>query len=126
MGSDRVKVLIADDSGFMLNSLVKLITNAGYEVVATADNGKNAVIKAISAKPQLVLLDVNMPVENGIYALGMIKKILPDTVVIMMTSDSDPSIIDQCMDLGAGGYILKTDPKEDILNGIMECWESNS
>jgi len=126
MGTESIKVLIADDSSLMLKSIAKLVTDAGYEVIATAENGKNAVAQAIAKKPQMVLLDVNMPIANGIYALEHISALFPGIVVIMMTSDSDPAIVDKCMELGAAGYILKSDAKEDILSTIKECWETNA
>ena len=126
MGNETTRVLIADDSALMRLSIQKMISEAGYEVVAVAENGKDAVTKAISTKPQMALLDVNMPVANGIYALQKIMELFPDTVAVMMTSDSDPVIVEQCMEAGAAGYVLKDDAKENILATISECWENNA
>lgn len=126
MAEETIRVLIVDDSSMMRNSISSLVAEAGYEVVATAENGKDALAKALASKPQMALLDVNMPIADGVYALEKLVAIMPDIVAVMMTSDSDPEMVDKCMDLGAAGYILKEDSKEEIINTINDCWASNA
>ena len=126
MADKDIRVMVADDSGFMRKSISDLVTSAGFEVVATAKDGKDAIVKAISSKSQIALLDINMPGTDGIYALEKLTALFPDIVAIMMTSDSNPKIVDRCMDIGAAGYILKDDGKEEIIETIEDCWDSNS
>lgn len=102
-----MRVLIADDHSLFRDGIGSLLEAAGFEVVGGAGNGQEAVAAAIRLRPELVLMDINMPVMNGLEAVRQIKQALPDTRVVMLTvSDDDRALVD-AIKAGASGYLLK-------------------
>jgi CheY-like chemotaxis protein len=116
----RHKILIADDDISMLNLLETILKNKGYDVTAVSD-GEEAVLKAKSQLPSLIMLDIHMPKKNGIEALKEIKSdsLLKQIPVIMLTVEGAPSEIQMAMLYGAATYITKPAKKDDILK-ILE------
>ena len=121
----KARVIIADDSAMFRKVISMHIENLGYTVIATATDGQEIVNLAIKEKPNLIMLDINMPNKTGFEALEEIIEVLPETTVIMMTSVSDPEIVKKCIDLGAANYIIKNSSDEEISNTIRETWEMN-
>jgi len=102
-----MRVLVADDHSLFRDGLVSLLEAAGYTVVGQAGNGQEAVELARSLHPELVLLDLHMPVMNGLEALSQIKDEMPEIQTVMLTvSDEESNLID-AVKAGAGGYLLK-------------------
>jgi len=102
-----MRVLVADDHSLFRDGLVSLLEAAGYTVVGQAGNGQEAVELARSLHPELVLLDLHMPVMNGLEALSQIKDEMPEIQTVMLTvSDEESNLID-AIKAGAGGYLLK-------------------
>lgn len=118
------KVLLADDEVHIRAMLGTLVRSMGFEVVANAADGSEAVAQFELNKPDLVLLDINMPQKNGIQVLEEILKISPDTCVIMLTSLTDLETIENCLSLGAANYIRKDTPINEIKTLIQETWDS--
>ncbi len=112
--SDRraTRLLIADDHGVVREGLRTLLTSAGFQVVALARTGREAIQYALQHRPDVVLLDIRMPDIDGLHALEQIKAQLPTTAVIVLTTYANPSYLTKAIALGAAGYLTKdTDPQ---------------
>lgn len=118
----KIKVLIADDQNLICEGIrIILESQPDMEVVAAANNGKTAVELAETLKPDIVLMDIEMPVMNGIEALKKIKESNPKTMVLMLTTfDPDHYIIGAFRN-GADGYLLKDTSGEKLAGTIREA-----
>jgi len=114
-------VLIADDHSLFRDGIVSLLEAADFKVVGQVGNGIDAVTETQRLRPELVLIDINMPQMNGLEALSALKKTMPDIKVVMLTvSDSDNDLF-AAMDTGADGFLLKSltaDEFIDLLEGL--------
>ncbi|AEH49195.1 response regulator [Parageobacillus thermoglucosidasius] len=100
-------VLIADDSRFTRNLLKKLLTDNGYQVVAEASDGNNAISLYQEKTPDIVILDLIMPIMNGLDALKSILKFDPEAKVIICSSMGQKSFIIDALQIGAKDFIIK-------------------
>lgn len=114
-----IKIIIADDETLIRSGLAILLTSfEDIELVGQAGNGQEAV-DLVKEKPvDLVLMDVQMPVMDGIEATRQIKAYNPDIKVLVLTTFQDTEYISDSMQLGASGYLLKDSSHEDIYDGI--------
>lgn len=119
-----IKVLIADDH-VLYRAGVKtaLSTKKDVKVIAEADNGMHLLNMLKMIQPDVILLDIQMPVMDGIGALPEIKKNWPNIKVIMLTMMDDHSMITKLMELGANSYLSKTSDSEIIYEAIKTCFE---
>ena len=114
-----IRVAVADDHGVLRDGLAGVIAaQPDMELVATAANGAEAVALCLSAAPDVVLMDLEMPVLDGIEATRAILAESPATVVLVLTSFSDRRRITGALDAGAVGYLLKDASAEEVLRGI--------
>jgi len=116
--SDKKRVLIADDSQFMRNSLKAILEKCDCEVIAMAENGAQAVSKYKELKPDLVTLDIVMPQLNGFETLKMLRSLDPNVKVIMVTSISSQEDVLKCKDLGANYYLIKPFEETKVIETI--------
>src|SRR5688572_11299536 len=121
---DPIKVLIADDH-VLYRAGVKtaLSTKKDVKIIAEADNGMHLLNMLKMIQPDVILLDIQMPVMDGIGALPEIKKNWPHIKVIMLTMMDDHSMITKLMELGANSYLTKTSDIEIIYEAIKTCYE---
>ena len=121
---EPIKVIIADDH-VLYRAGVKtaLSTKKDIKVIAEADNGMHLLNLIKSVPADVILLDIQMPIMDGIAALPEIKKILPNAKVIMLTMVDDHSMITKLMELGANSYLTKTSDSEIIYEAIKTCFE---
>ncbi|MFD1599438.1 chemotaxis protein CheY [Halobellus rarus] len=110
-------VLVVDDSAFMRNLLKQLLED-DHEVVGEAENGVEAVELYRELDPDVVTMDVVMPIRNGIEATSEIKSIDPDSSVIMCTSVGQEEKMREAVEAGADGYITKPFQKPNVLEAI--------
>ena len=103
----RSTVIIVDDNDMMRSILRSMLRGEKYEVIAEARNGLAAVDLADRLKPDIICLDVMMPEKNGIEALIEIKAARHEIEVVMITSSADPETVQQAIQNGASGYIVK-------------------
>jgi len=116
----EIKILLADDSNLLRTALANLLSaENGLRVVAQAANGDEAVQRALDTSPDLVLMDVRMPVCDGIQATRRIKDALPHTRVIMLTISEDDEDLFEALKAGAEGYLLKTVETEELVATIQ-------
>lgn len=115
----KIKVLIADDHVLVRQSLHKLVKDQrDMEVVAEAVNGKDAVKKAKSKTPDVVLLDIAMPQLLGLDAVPLIKDAVPNIQIVMLSMHSKDAYVHQALSAGARGYVLKASTTSDVLEAI--------
>ena len=116
---NRPRVLLADDHGLLLEAFEKLL-EPQCEVVGKVSNGRELLTVAPELEPDVVVLDISMPQLNGLDAGRHLKKMLPDVKLIYLTVHEDRDLAEECMRMGASGYLLKTEPAERIIKAIEE------
>jgi two-component system, NarL family, response regulator NreC len=113
------KVLIADDHGVVRKGLRLLLEQyPELEVIGEAANGREAVTMAATLSPQIVVMDVAMPILNGIEAAEQILKVNSKTGIIILTMHADESYLLRALNVGVKGYLLKESAEEDLLLAI--------
>jgi DNA-binding NarL/FixJ family response regulator len=122
--TEPINVIIADDH-VLYRAGVKTALSAkkDVKVIAEADNGMHLLNLIKSIPADVILLDIQMPIMDGITALPEIKKILPNVKIIMLTMVDDHSMITKLMELGANSYLTKTSDSEIIYEAIKTCFE---
>ena len=116
--------LIVDDESHVRAFMRLLLREVGIEECWEAADGASAVQLTQLHKPQLVILDINLPGLNGLQVLAQMKQFDPDLPVVMVTSQSSLSTVNEAARLGASGYLLKHSRKEDTLKALREVIES--
>ena len=116
--------LIVDDESHVRAFMRLLLREVGIEECWEAADGASAVQLTQLHKPQLVILDINLPGLNGLQVLAQMKQFDPDLPVVMVTSQSSLSTVNEAVRLGASGYLLKHSRKEDTLKALREVIES--
>ncbi|MBP6186066.1 MAG: response regulator transcription factor [Saprospiraceae bacterium] len=118
----RIKVALFEDNPLLRDSLVQLI-NASEGLICTGafPDCSNLIRKVESAKPDVILMDIDLPGMNGIEAVGQINQTYPDMVIIMQTVFNDNERIFQSITAGASGYLLKNTSPARILEAIREA-----
>ena len=111
----KVRVLVAEDETIIRLDLVEMLTEVGYEVVAQAENGAIAIELAKEFKPDLAILDVKMPVVDGITAA---EQIIPIAPVLMLTAFSQRELIERARDAGVMAYVVKPFSLDDLIPAI--------
>ena len=107
MTKKRISIVIVDDNDMMRSILRSMLRGDAFEVIGEARNGVLAVEMAGRLKPDIVCLDVIMPEKNGLDALCEIKVARPETEVVMITSNADPETVQESIQNGASGFIIK-------------------
>ncbi|NVK37200.1 MAG: response regulator transcription factor [Gammaproteobacteria bacterium] len=121
---NKIKALIVDDEMHIRELMKAVLSSMNVDISGEASNGEEAVKLYQETHPNVVLLDINMPVIDGVTALKEIKKIDPQSFVIMLTSITNMDTIQTCIDAGAGGYIRKDTPIDEIRKNIKSAWEN--
>ena len=112
---EKVRVLVAEDETIIRLDLVEMLTEAGYKVVAQAENGAIAIELAKEFKPDLAILDVKMPVVDGITAA---EQIIPIAPVLMLTAFSQRELVERARDAGVMAYVVKPFSLDDLIPAI--------
>jgi DNA-binding NarL/FixJ family response regulator len=110
----RPRVLLADDHELILEGF-RTVLGAGCEIVGTVRDGRSLVEAALALRPDTVILDISMPLLNGIDAARELRKQLPRLIVIFVTMHANPSYLRAALAAGALGYVLKTSARDDLL-----------
>jgi response regulator NasT len=110
-----VRILVAEDEAIIRMDLIEMLQGAGYEVVAAATNGQEAIDLSVEHKPDLAILDVKMPVLDGISAAARIIEIAP---VLMLTAFSQKELVERARDAGVMAYVVKPFTIGDLIPAI--------
>lgn len=122
MGSSEVLgILVVDDSPIIVRKLSMLLEAAGYRVVGTAVNGKEAIAAYHSCKPDAVTMDITMPEMDGIEATRAIISEFPDAKIVMVTSHGQEKMVLDALKAGAKGYVLKPFQQHKVCEAIQNA-----
>jgi len=117
-------ILLVDDEPHIRKFVGLILKQLGASHIIEAGNGQEALATYERENPDLVLLDISMPIMDGLATLRNLKALDPDCVVIMLTSIVNRQSIDEALSLGAVNYIRKDTPKEEIARALTETIES--
>jgi DNA-binding NarL/FixJ family response regulator len=123
----EIKVLLADDHTVVRQGLRALLMVEGdIEIVGEADTGRQAVMMAKKTLPDVVLMDIAMPLLNGLEATRQISRLVPTAKVLILSSYSDDEYVQQLTEVGAAGYLVKQTAANDLLRAIREVHRGNA
>ncbi|MET0515774.1 MAG: response regulator transcription factor [Nitrospiraceae bacterium] len=112
-----LRLILADDHALLLDAFKHLL-HADYDVVGTAMNGQELVTSAIQLKPDIIIADVAMPIQNGLDAVGRVRKLLPQTKIIILTAIEDPDLAERALSSGVSGYLLKSSASAELFDAL--------
>lgn len=114
-----IKILIADDHQLVREGLATLLSDdPNIEVIGQAKDGKEAVESAKKLKPDILIMDIGMPLVNGIEATGILKKEIPDLKIIGLTMHADKTYVKGMLEAGADGYLFKNCAYDELMLAI--------
>ncbi len=116
----RRRVLLADDHTLLLEAFEKLL-EPDYTVVGAVSDGRALLSAAAELKPDVIVLDIAMPLLNGLDAARQIKKTMPAIKLIFLTMNEDPNVANEAFRAGASGYLLKTSASSELSKAIKEA-----
>ena len=130
MTLSRVRILVADDHAEVLSIAVRLLSKY-YDVVGTANDGRALIEAAGALNPDVLVLDVSMPVITGIEAAGILKNTGSGAKIVFITVHNDPDFVRKAREVGALGYVLKQQMTTDLPEAIKkalagECFTSSA
>ena len=115
----RTRVVLVDDHLLLMEAIKKLLEQE-YDVVGMFNNRASLLDTAVSLKPDIAVLDVQMPMMDGLSACNHLKKLLPKIKVILLTVDHDAESVSEAFRNGASGYVLKTSAASELIAAIRE------
>jgi len=113
----RTRILLADDHTLTLEG-IRAVLEPHHEVVGAVADGRALVEAALRLKPELVILDITMPLLNGIDAAVQIRKSLPGVKLLFITMHVNPAYLEAALNAGGTGYVLKSAAREELLDAI--------
>jgi len=114
-----IKIIIADDHRLFREGLVNLLSDSkDIEILAQAENGADVIVKAKELNPDVIIMDIGMPVLNGVEATGRLLKELPGIKVIALSMHSDKQYIKGMLEAGASGYLFKNCAYDELIEAI--------
>jgi DNA-binding NarL/FixJ family response regulator len=116
----KPRILLGDDHSLIVKGIIGLLEDH-YEVAGWAENGRALVEAALQLKPDVVVLDISMPILNGIDAAREIKKALPSTKLVFLSMYSSAVYLRKALEAGASAYVLKSGAGEELLSAIEEA-----
>lgn len=115
----RVRILLGDDHTLVRQGIRKILeAEPDWEVVGEVNNGRDAVREAASHKPDVAVLDIGMPLLNGIDATRQIVRRFPNTQILILSMHADEAYVTQALKAGARGYLLKDSADTELIRGV--------
>jgi DNA-binding NarL/FixJ family response regulator len=121
----RPTILLADDHPMMCAALRKML-EPDHDVIGCVQDGRTLVNSAVDLNPDLVVLDVGLPVLNGLDAGRQLKSLMPEIRLVFLTMNNDPDIAREAYRIGASGYVLKHAMGEELLQVIRDAMQRPS
>jgi len=125
MAPKRPRILVADDHTLVAD-LCKKLLETEYDVVGTVNNGRAMVAAAAELKPDVIVVDIAMPILNGLDAGEQVKAIAPSIKLVYLTVNPDPEVAAEAFRRGATGYLLKTCAGSELLVAVREVLRGKS
>jgi DNA-binding NarL/FixJ family response regulator len=122
---DRIRLLLADDHVMFADGLQRLLCDE-FDLLGTAVNGEALVEATFNLNPEVILVDISMPVLNGFDAVREIRKRGSEAKIIFLTMHNDATLLAEAFRCGASGYILKQAAGEELMNAIREVAQGNN
>jgi len=127
MCNSKIRVLVVDDQNVVRDGVVTMLSfQPDMEVVGEAENGIQAVKVASQSKPDVVLLDMMMPLQDGLTTISKLKELFPDIRILVLTSFSECDLVYQAIKLGALGYLLKDTTRAQLIQSIRDVAEGEA
>jgi len=124
---NKINVLLVDDHSLVRQGIKQILElEKDLFVIGQANNGEEAIVQVQELKPDIVLLDINMPKLNGIHTLRRLKGIDSEIKVIMLTFYEDSEYLFEALNLGANGYILKDAESDSLIKAIRDVYHGDS
>jgi len=120
-----VRVMIADDAPVIRNLLKDILSVTEHELIAEAVDGDDTIEKFAATKPDVLLLDIDMPKKDGLTTLMEIKRMNPNAKVVMVTVHDEMEMIQDCIKAGALTYIIKPFDTKQLMNAILFADQEN-
>jgi len=121
----RQRVLLADDHALVVEGLRSLLSES-YDVVGIVPDGRALLAEATKLRPDVIVLDVGMPLLNGLDAGERLKQLLPNVKLVFLTMKDDPNLAAAALNLGTVGYVLKHSAASELLKAISEVLHGRS
>ena len=122
-----ITILLAEDHTVVREGLRKLLaTEADLEVIGEAQTGRQAVALARKLRPAVIVMDIAMPLLNGLEATRQVRKALPETKVLILSAHNDDAYVEQAIAFGAVGFLLKQTSSHDLSRAIREVQKGNT
>jgi DNA-binding NarL/FixJ family response regulator len=123
----KIKVLLAEDHMIVREGFRKMLElEDDLLVVGEAQNGRDAVTMGVKLRPEVVLMDIAMPLLNGLEATRQLLKAVPGTKIVMLSAHSDDAYVENAMESGAVGFLLKQTSAHDVCRAIREVHAGNT
>lgn len=121
----RPRVLIADDHNIVAEGL-RSVLEKSCEVIGIVQDGRQLLVEAPKLKPDVIVLDIGMPLLNGLDAAEQLRPLLPGVKLVFLTMRDDPNLAAAALDLGAVGYVLKHSAASELLKAVTEVLQGKS
>jgi DNA-binding NarL/FixJ family response regulator len=124
---EKIKVLLVDDHPFVLEGIRScLLASHKFDVIGEAGNGKEAIEKSESLKPSVIVMDITMPLMNGLEATRHLRKTAPETKVLILTMHEKREFTSQIIESGARGYVSKNTSPTELVRAIQSVHEGDT
>lgn len=116
---ERNRVMLVDDHPMWIDALVEDLTEVGFEIVAVAKNGTECLQRARAAKPDVLVMDLQIPEPDGATCIDILIKEFPELHVLVMSASGERDDVLRAMKAGAKGYLVKSASKEELIEGVQ-------
>ena len=116
----KIRILLADDHQMVLQRICELL-GQDFDIVGTVNNGRDAVVAALRLNPDVLVIDISMPILNGLQAMQQLRSAKQETKVVFLTVHTQEDFVAAALSAGASGYVAKSDLATDLIPAIHEA-----
>ena len=126
MSEPKIRVMVVDDHPMWRDGVARDLTEAGFEVVATAADGTEALTRATAVRPNVVVLDLNIPTPNGVEVTAQILRDDPSARVLILSASGEQQDVLEAVKAGATGYLVKSASRAELLAAVSRVAEGDT